>query len=336
MKKLKSVVLAIIAILALSLVVVFVSQKPDNSGTTLIRLGHGQTESNERHLACEYFKELVEERSGGKLTVEIFPNELLGSEGVMTESVSFNDLEMVAASATSQYGSIISIFELPYLFDSYQDAWEVLDSDIGKRVAEPYLKNNLRLLAYFENGFRNVTSNRLIEKPEDMKGLKIRTPEFELSLSIFKAFGANPTPMAFSELYTALQQGTVDAQENPIANIYANKFQEVQDYLVITNHQYMPIHMIISDEFWKTLSEEEQEIIATASQEAAQYHRDLVRASEESMINELKADGMEVIDVDMDQFRALIDPVYDSFREKNGSELLDEIINYDYENKEAK
>ncbi len=324
-KYIRGLVLSLMFVLGFSLIYVFFTQREENN-TILIRVGHDQPITNERHIALTYFKELVEERSNGEIRVEIYPQGVLGNEAVLTESVSFNDLEMVATSSTNQYGSLISVFELPYLFDSHEDAWAVLDGEIGREVADTYLKNNLRLLAYYENGFRHITSNRPIYSPDDLRGLKIRTPEFPMSIQVFNALGANATPMGFGELYTALQQGTVDAQENPVANAYTNKFQEVQDYLIMTGHQYMPVHVHISDEFFQSLSKEHQEIIKSSAQEGAEYHRKLLRESEQRMIDDLVADGMEVIEVDIEDFREKVGPVYEWFARTHGQEIIDRIL----------
>ncbi|MGQ4667698.1 TRAP transporter substrate-binding protein [Metabacillus halosaccharovorans] len=314
--------------LALSILVVFLttSNVAGSNNETVIRFGHGAAESNERHLAVMKFKELVEEKSEGKMKVQVYPNEQLGSEAEMIESVTFNDLQMVAASAFSQYDQRISVFELPYLFDSYEQAWSILDSDIGQQVAKPLLEDGLRVVAYFENGFRHVTSNKPIEEPEDLGGLKIRTPEFPLSISTFKAFGSNPTPMAFGELYMALQQGTVDAQENPIANTYASKFNEIQDYLNLTGHQYMPLPVAISEEFWRTLTSEEQDIIKSSASEAAKFHRDILRENEEEMISELQNAGMTVIQPDRDKFRERAEAVYEAYKNRFGEDFVNNLL----------
>lgn len=325
MKYMRGIVISLLLVLGFSLVFVFFTQKEDDK-TILIRIGHDQPVVNERHIALTHFKELVEERSNGEIRVEIYPQGLLGNEATLTESVSFDDLEMVATSSTNQYGSLISVFELPYLFDSYEEAWATLDGEIGREVADTYLDNNLRVLAYFENGFRQITSNRPIYSPEDLKGLKIRTPEFPMSIQVFNALGANATPMGFGELYTALQQGTVDAQENPVANAYTNKFQEVQDYLIMTNHQYIPVHLIISDEFFQSLSKEHQEIIQKSAQESAEFHRQLLREREQQMIDELVADGMKVIEVDTEPFKEKVGPVYEWFARIHGQEIIDRIL----------
>ena len=328
MKKFRNFMIIATAVLAVGIgVTVFTSDHIVESDEVItIRFGHGSAETNERHLAVMKFKELVEEKSNGEINVEVFPSEQLGSEAEMIESVTFNDLQMVAASAFSQYDQRISVFELPYLFDSYEQAWNVLDGEVGDEVAELFLEDNLRILAYFENGFRHVTSNRPVKTQDDLAGLKIRTPEFPLSLSTFKAFGSNPTPMAFGELYMGLQQGTVDAQENPVANIYASKFQEVQDYLNLTAHQYMPLPVAISDEFWQGLSAENQQLIETSSQEAAQFHRELVQSNEESMLEELEAEGMEIVQTDTESFKKAASKVQEEFKAKFGDRLVDQIL----------
>ncbi|WP_223643002.1 TRAP transporter substrate-binding protein [Planococcus sp. 4-30] len=328
MKKFRNFMIIVTVALAVSIgIAVFTSDHIVESDEIItIRFGHGSAETNERHLAVMKFKELVERKSNGQIKVEVFPSEQLGSEAEMIESVTFNDLQMVAASAFSQYDQRISVFELPYLFETREQAWNVLDGEVGEEVAELFLENNLRILTYFENGFRHVTSNRPIKTQEDLAGLKIRTPEFPLSLSTFKAFGANPTPMAFGELYMGLQQGTVDAQENPIANIYASKFQEVQDYLNLTGHQYMPLPVAISDEFWHDLSAENQQLIKESSQQAAQFHRELVQTNEESMVEELQAGGMEIIQTETESFKKAASQVQEEFKAEFGDRLVDQIL----------
>ncbi len=327
MKILRNLMVIVTVALTISILYVLVTSGEAASDDVItIRFGHGSAETNERHTAVMHFKELVEERSDGKIEVLVYPNEQLGSEAEMIESVTFNDLQMVAASAFSQYDARIGIFELPYLFDSNEEAWNTLDGPIGQQVAEPFLEDNLRILAYFENGFRYVTSNVPIESPDDLKGLKIRTPEIPVFIQTFRALGASPTPMAFGELYMGLQQGTVDAQENPIANTYASKFQEVQDYLNMTAHQYMPLPVAISEEFWQSLTPELKEVIESSAKETAQFHRDILVENESKMIEDLKSAGMTVIEPDKEAFKAKAESVYDVYRSEFGDELMDTIL----------
>ncbi|WP_339226723.1 TRAP transporter substrate-binding protein [Oceanobacillus sp. FSL K6-2867] len=327
MNKLRNIVVSLIVALSIGLVVVFFTTgNVLSKDVTTIRFGHDAAETNERHIAVQHFKELVEEKSNGEMEVIIFPSDQLGSESEKVESVTLNDLQMVTASAFSQYDQRIGVFELPYLFESYEKAWEVLDGEIGKELAEPFLEDNLRILTYFENGFRHITANKPIENLEDLRGLKIRTPEFPISLSTFSALGANPTPMAFGELYMGLQQGTVDAQENPVANTYASKFNEVQNHLIMSGHQYIPMPVAISEEFWQSLTAEEQKIVEESALETAEFHRDLVTNKEEQIIEELEESGMTVIYPDTKLFEENVDIVYENFKKKFGEEFVDRVI----------
>src|SRR5699024_1200060 len=326
MRILKVLVIGVILILAGAVITIFIngSQAIKSDEEVIIRFAHGQPETNDRHKAVVRLKELIEEKSDMK--VYIYPNEQLGSEAEMIESVSLDDLQMVAASAFSQYDSTISMFHLPYLFETYEEAWSVLDGPIGEEAAEPLLEDNLRVISYFENGFRHVSANRPIETPEDFEGLKIRTPEFPISLSTFNSLGANPTPMAFGELYMALQQGTVDAQENPVANLNSSKFYEVQKYLSLTRHQYMPLPVAISDEFWKGLTSEQQKIVQGSADEAAQYHRNLIVNNEEEIMNDIQKEGLEIIHPHTEAFKEMTKGPHDSCRKRYGGELLDKTL----------
>lgn len=320
-------IFAVIALAVGIVVAFFTTSNALTDDTITIRFGHDAAETNERHIAVLHFKELVEEKSGGHMEVVVYPNNQLGSESEMVESVALNDLQMVAASAYSQYSPEISVLELPYLFEDHQAAWDAMDGEVGQLAAEPLLEDNLRIIAYFENGFRHITANRPIEEPADLRGIKIRTPEFPISLRTFAAFGANPTPMSFGEVYMGLQQGTIDAQENPVANTYANKLNEVQDYLILTGHQYSPLPVAIGEEFWQSLTAEEKEIVEESALETAQFHRDLLQENETKMIEDLKDQGMTIIEEpNIEAFKEAGEPVYDQFRNNYGSELLDRIL----------
>ncbi|OLO27923.1 C4-dicarboxylate ABC transporter substrate-binding protein [Alkalihalophilus pseudofirmus] len=292
-----------------------------------IRFAHSAVESNSRHEAALKFKSLVEEKSDNKISVEVFPNEVLGSEPQMVEGVAFGDIEMVAASTFAQYEPKVDVFGLPFLFETNQQAWETLDGPIGQEVYGELLDDNLRVLGHLENGFRHVTnSKKPIETVEDLKGQKIRTPEMPILLSIFNALGANPTPMAFGELYMALQQGTVDGQENPVSNIHASKFNEVQKYLSLTGHSYSAVTVAISDKFWQTLTPEQQEIIQSSITEVSEFHRNLVMENEAQLLAELEEAGMEVNEVDIAPFREASQSVYEEYEDIYGKDLIDSIL----------
>lgn len=301
----------------------------DQGKTYVIKFGHGSAESNARQKAALKFKEIVESKTNGKVKVEVYPNEVLGSEREMLESVQLNNIQMTAG-GTGVYAGFynkIGAIELPYMFDNFEQAWKVLDGPIGQELAEPLKEKGIHILAYWENGFRNITNNiRPINKPEDLKGIKIRTPEIPMTLSIFKALGANPTAMPFGELYMALQQKTVDGQENPLTNIYASKFYEVQKYLSLTKHQYSPLPLAISEEFWKSLPQEYQEIVQQAANEAGDYHRSLIKEDDQKLATELKNKGMEVnTPPDLAPFRTAVEPVYKEFEGTYGADLIKKI-----------
>lgn len=294
-----------------------------------IRFAHSAVEDNPRHEGALKFKELVEGKSDGKISVEVFANEVLGSEPQMVENVSMNDLEMVASSTFAQYEPKVDLFGLPFLFDDNEAAWESLDSEVSKDIYSSLLDNNLRVIGHFENGMRHTTTkDKPIESIEDFKGLKIRTPEMKILMDIFKSLGASPTPMAFGELYMALQQGTVDGQENPITNINASKFYEVQKYLSLTGHSYSSTDIAISNQFWTSLSDEQQQIIQESIDEAVKFQRNLVVEKEADYLEELKSHGMIVNEPDKAGLRDATNSVYEDYRKKMGDELIDKLLEF--------
>ncbi|MFD2705760.1 TRAP transporter substrate-binding protein [Salibacterium lacus] len=303
------------------------SEGGNSEESVTIEFGHGAAESNLRHEAVMEFKSIVEENSDS-LTVEVYPNEQVGSESEMIENISLNDLDMALAGAGiyTQYNDLIGATALPYLFDGYEHAWEVLDGPMGDRVAEPLLEDNIRILSYFENGIRHITnSQHPIESPDDLDGLSIRTPEADVSIDTLDALGANATPMAFGELYLGLQQGTVDGQENPLANIHAASFYEVQDYLSLTGHQYNALPLAISDEFWQSLSGDQQEVVQQAASDASQYHRDANQENEEQLLTDLEEQGMEINEPEKEPFREATQSVYDKYEDVYGAEFMEEL-----------
>ncbi|RTQ94129.1 TRAP transporter substrate-binding protein [Lysinibacillus telephonicus] len=296
-------------------------------GSLTLKFAHGAAEDNPRHLGALKFKELVEEKSEGKIKVEVFGNEVLGTESQMVENLEMNDLDIVASSTFTQYEPKINLFGLPFLFESSEKAWEVLDGELGQEIYGSLIDKNIRIIGHFENGMRHVTSNKeLVEKPEDLKGLSIRTPEIQILIDIFNQVGANPTPMAFGELYMALQQGTVDAQENPITNIYASKFYEVQDYLSLTGHSYSSTDIAISDQLWSSLTEEQQSLIQECMDEAVAYQRELVRTQEEEFLKEMESNGMQIKEPSKDEMREATKGVYEKYSNEYGEELVNRLM----------
>ena len=207
---------------------------------------------------------------------------------------------------------------LPFLFSGYQHVYKVLDGAIGEELLEGLEAHNMVQLAYWENGLRQITnSQRAIERPADLAGLKFRTPEDAMTVSIFAAYGAEASPYPFSELYLALQQKIFDGQENPVANIYANRFQDVQQYLTMVNYQYQPKNMIFSRSVWNEFPKEIQDILREAAREFGNEHRQAIVDSEGVMLLELIEDGMKVGYPDTAPFIEQAETVYHDFYREN-------------------
>ena len=245
MKKIIALLLALVMVFALCAC----GGSAKEEQTYTIRIGHSDTTQNLIHVSLEHFAKAVNERTNGRVTIEIYAAEQLGSNKEMIEMVKMGNLDamMLPSGQQADFCPKFKALSLPFLFSDYKHVYKVLDGEIGQELLEGLEENNLIQLAYWENGLRQFTnSKRPIEKPEDLAGLKFRTPEDQMTMAIFAAYGASASPFAFSELYLALQQGTFDGQENPVANIYANNFQDVQKYLTMVNYQYQPKDMIFS------------------------------------------------------------------------------------------
>ena len=290
---------------------------PANDGQKYtIRIGHSDTTANLIHINLERFAEAVKERTNGQVEVQIFASEQLGSNAEMIEMVEMGSLDamMLPSGQQANYCPKFKALSLPFLFSDYDHVYKVLDGEIGQELLEGLSDHNMIQLAYWENGLRQFTNNkREINSPADMNGLKFRTPEDQLTIAIFAAYGASASPFAFSELYLALQQGTFDGQENPVANIYANNFQNVQKYLTMVNYQYQPKDMIFSLTTWNKLPADLQEIIQAAAVEFGNEHRQAIRDSEASQLAELEAAGMQVGYPDTQPFIDKAQSVYDDF-----------------------
>ena len=224
------------------------------------------------------------------------------------------DAMMLPSGQQANYCPKFKALSLPFLFSDYEHVYKVLDGEIGEELLEGLSDHNMIQLAYWENGLRQFTNNkREINSPADMQGLKFRTPEDALTVAIFAAYGASASPFAFSELYLALQQGTFDGQENPVANIYANNFQNVQKYLTMVNYQYQPKDMIFSLTTWNKLPADIQDVLKAAAVEFGNQHRQDIRDNEASQLAELEAAGMQVGYPDTQPFIDQAQSVYEDF-----------------------
>ena len=288
--------------------------------TFTIKIGHSDTTTNLINVSLENFAKYVEEQSGGAVKVDIYAAEQLGSNAEMAEMLEMGSLDamMMPQGQEASFAPKINTLGLPFLFPDYDSVYKVLDSEIGDELVADLESHNMIQLAYWENGLRQTTnSKRAINSAADFKGLKIRTPEDAMTMAIFEALGASPSPLAFSELYLALQQGTFDGQENPISNIHANNFQDVQKYLAMTNHKYECKNMIFSLTSWNKYPEDVQNLLKEAAKTYGDEHRKAIFDSQETMLEELEEAGMEVTYPDVEELKAATASVYDDFYAQN-------------------
>ena len=316
MKKIIALLLALVMVFALCAC----GGSAKEEQTYTIRIGHSDTTQNLIHVSLEHFAKAVNERTNGRVTIEIYAAEQLGSNKEMIEMVKMGNLDamMLPSGQQADFCPKFKALSLPFLFSDYKHVYKVLDGEIGQELLEGLEENNMIQLAYWENGLRQFTnSKRPIEKPEDLAGLKFRTPEDQMTMAIFAAYGASASPFAFSELYLALQQGTFDGQENPVANIYANNFQDVQKYLTMVNYQYQPKDMIFSLTTWNKLPADIQEVLLECAKEFGAEHRKAIVDSEAQMLAELEAAGMEIGYPDTAPFIEQAQSVYEDFYAQN-------------------
>lgn len=295
--------------------------------TKTIKFAHWFAEDHPQHLAMLKFKELVEERSGGTLKVEIYPNSQLGSEDVYDQSVSQGTVEMGCAGTNIQtFLPKIGVTEAPFLFNGWEDARAVFTGEIGEFVTDGLIEaGNMRCLAITVNGFRQMSSNKPMYSMDDLKGQKFRTPNIPHFVQMMDCLGATSVPMGMSEIFNALETKVVDGQENPYPTIYTSSYYEVQKYILESNHMFSPNFWIINEGFYQSLTDEQREALESSIAEAAAYNWDISMDENEEAKQAIIDSGMTEIIVPDDDFKQqmkeAMDPVYDWFyAEKEGAE----------------
>ena len=297
----------------------------------IIKISVGLNEKTPMYLGAKKFADIVKAKTNGKYDVQVFANAQLGDDIRATEAVKAGSLEMVVTSPSPLAGinNDFNVLDLPFLFPNEKAADALLDSPLGAKIGSKLETHNLKLLAYFENGFRQITNSaREIKTPADLKGLKIRCTENAIHLATFKALGANPTPMPFSEVFTALQQKTIDGQENPVPTIFLSKFFEVQKYVSLTGHLYGPHILLINKKLWDGLPDADKKIFEAAAVEAKLLNRATNREMNKNYVDELRKAGMTVTVLTPDQlklFRDAVAPVHTEFEAKIGKDLINEV-----------
>ena len=275
------------------------------------------------------FNDLLQERTKGELKLKLFPDSTLGNAQAMISGVRGGtiDMEMSGSNNFAGLSPVMNLLDVPFLFRDTAHAHKTLDGKVGDDLKASLEGKGLKVLAYWENGWRDVTNSRApVKTPADLKGLKIRTNNSPMNIAAFKVFGANPIPMPFAEVYTGLETRTIDAQEHPINVVWSAKFFEVQKFLSLTHHAYSPLLVVINKAKFDGLSPEFQQALVSSAQEAGNYQRKLVAEDQQKIIDGMKEAGVEVItDLDRKAFSdALGNQVRDMFVKDvpQGADLL--------------
>ena len=292
-------------------------------------LGSSSPEDTVTQIYAEKFADEVDRLSDGKMKITVYPNSVLGGDRELLESCKDGDIPFVVQNTAPQvtFMKDTAVFDMPALFDSIDEVREHVDNPkFMKLMQQVYNDGGYELLGYADQGFRVMTTNKKIESLADFKGQKIRTMENSYHMAYWKALGASPTPMTFSEVYIGLQQGTIDAQENPYEVIVSNKLYEQQDYVVETNHLPHLISLIVSEEFMKGLTDEQQQIIREAAETAKQYAREQSDERIASKIKTIEDSGTQIItlsDEVHEQIRKECQPIYESIEKNVSSDIVE-------------
>ena len=281
-----------------------------------IIIGTNGKPGNPRVTAAEMFAALIEQASGGKFNVKVAHSATLGDDRQMLKSVRLGTMHMTVNSdgPVAEIVPELNAFGLPYLFSTLPQAWTVLDGPIGDSIAAKLNDKGYVVLAWWDNGIRKITHvSKPIRNPDDIKGMKIRTPQSEVTIDAFKALGANPAPLAFSELPAALQSGVFEGQENPLANIYSSRLHELTPYIAKSNHKYEMAPILASKKWWDTLSATDRQMMENAMQAATWYNRGVFLTADAELEQKLISEGAKFNDVDTDAFKAATKGVYDKW-----------------------
>ncbi|MER2010222.1 DctP family TRAP transporter solute-binding subunit [Solibacillus sp. FSL W7-1472] len=296
-----------------------------------LKVAHSSAATDDRlENSLQEFKKSIEEKSNGRIIIETYPNSQLGAERETLEGVQNGSIEMAVISTGpfSGFSKSMMVLDLPYLFKNGEEAFEVLDGDFGDKLFDNLLEETgLRGLAWGENGVRHMANNsRKIVTPEDVEGLKIRTQENQAHMDMIKAFGGGPTPIAFNELYSSLQQGVIDGYENPFSLIVGMKFYEVTKHLTLTSHVYGVYGFVINDDVYSSLPADLQELLEEETDKWAVIEREMNQQQEEAGRKVMEEHGVEITELTDEQYNAFRDlaaPVVESYRDVVGADVYD-------------
>lgn len=336
----KRIALLLVLVLGISLIVgcgsnsVQVPSQSSNDGENKsesinVKIAHSGSEQTMMHQTWMVVKDELEK--DGVFKVEMFPNASLGGDQQLQELVQSGDIQMTACTAAvlGTFEPRINVYTIPFLFANNEVAYKVLDGEFGTKMLNVMEEQGFKGLGYFEStSYRELSSNRPIHNPDDLKGLKIRVIQSPLHMALWENLGASPTPMSFSELYTALQQNTVDAQDNPLELVISQRFYEVQDYITLTNHMFQVGMATANLDWYNSLTEEQQKIVDNAIKAGVDFQREKTAADMEGYKKTLEDYGIEIIELSDDEFKLFQDkaaPVEKIVVELVGQDLVNEL-----------
>lgn len=305
----------------------------NGNATYTFKLGHVVTDGTPLDLGAKEFKRIVEEKTNGDIIIEIYPNAALGDNRAALESAQFGVIDFSIPNLADLAGisNTTGVLELPYIISSQESAKLVFESDLKDEIFGDLEENNLIAIGVFSQGWRHLsTSDKLVRTPADMKGIKIRTMDSPIHMDFWNATGASAVPMAFSEVFTSLQQGAIDAQENPFTNVWTQAYHEVQKYIIETAHIYDVAPVVMSKLTYDSLPAEYQDIIREAATEASPMQRDTAMLEEENykqmIVDFEKCEVIELTDEERGEFADIAKSIYGNFKERAKPELVEAIL----------
>lgn len=297
---------------------------------TVLKAAHSSSTTSTGHQALEFMAQQLKEKTDGRITIQIFPNSQLGSEREQIESVQLGNLDMtfISSAVLGAFNPQFFALDIPFMFKDRPGVYRVLDGDIGTQLLGSLEKVGIKGLAYWENGFRQLTNNvRPIRSPKELEGMKMRTMENEVHIAAWKAEGANPAPLAFGELFTALQQGTFDAQEGPINLFYDMKFYEVQKFITRTNHVYSPWPLLINPDVYNGFSAADRATFDQVVKDATHLQRELAQKADDKAAAAMPQ--VQIVDLTPEEhaaFASHMGPIQDMVKKKVGAEVVEAIL----------
>ncbi|NLG94050.1 MAG: TRAP transporter substrate-binding protein DctP [Acetomicrobium flavidum] len=315
----------------ISVLCILLSLSSPSFAAVEIKIGHVLTTDSAWHVNLEGFAKEVAEKTEGRVIFKIYPGSQLGNEKDLIEGLMLQTIDggLIGGGSFQSIDPRFGVEALPYAWKDHQTAYKAMDGEIGKFLLGILESKGIKGISWWENGFRHITNNkRPIVVPKDMEGLKIRVTPDKMRLDTFKALGASPIPINFGELYTALQQGVVDAQENPLGIIYANAFYEVQKYLSLSGHTWGSALLCFNSSAWKRIPDKDKPVVEAIANKWRDRERQQIINEESDMLAKLKEKGMKVNEVDKEAFKAAVQPVWKDYESVFGKDLMELVRKY--------